>query len=104
MKQKKRTRAARKVRRLVRPEIPREILAEFDACVRRRFAVWQKAHPGFKVSSMTIRDPIQLMLAAMSCDIDSPYDKDVPNNAVRGAAEPRTLDGLVGGLNQEDKR
>jgi hypothetical protein len=25
------------------------------------------------------------------------------NNAVRGAAEPRTLDGLVGGLNQEDK-
>jgi len=26
------------------------------------------------------------------------------NDAVRGAAEPRTLDGLVGGLNQEDKQ
>jgi hypothetical protein len=26
------------------------------------------------------------------------------NNAVRGAAEPRTLDGLVGGTNREDKR
>jgi hypothetical protein len=26
------------------------------------------------------------------------------NAAVRGAAEPRTLDGLVGGLNQEDEK
>ena len=33
-----------------------------------------------------------------------PCPECTANNAVRGAAEPRTLDGLVGGLNQEDKR
>jgi hypothetical protein len=30
--------------------------------------------------------------------------RNTPNAAVRGAAEPRTLDGLVGGLNQEGNR
>lgn len=57
-----------------KPELSKEELAEaieeFDGVIRKRFKKWKEKHSVVSVHSCLIKDPIDLMMIAMSSDFE----------------------------------